>query len=40
MNEKTPNPKALIPILVFLALYLGNGIYFEYINPIEVECHE
>lgn len=35
MNEKTPNPKALIPILVFLVLYLGNGIYFEYINPIE-----
>ncbi len=35
MNEKTPNPKALIPILVFLALYLGNGIYFEYIHPIE-----
>ena len=35
MNEKTPTPKALIPILVFLALYLGNGIYFEYIHPIE-----
>ena len=35
MNEKIPNPKALIPILVFLVLYLGNGIYFEYINPIE-----
>ena len=35
MNEKTPNPKALIPVLVFLVLYLGNGIYFEYINPIE-----
>lgn len=35
MNEKTPNAKALLPILVFLVLYLGNGIYFEYINPIK-----
>ena len=26
---------ALVPILVFLALYLGNGIYYEYINPVE-----
>lgn len=29
------NPKALIPILVFLVLYLGNGIFFEYIKPQE-----
>lgn len=33
--EKRPNARALIPILVFLVLYLGNGIYFEYIRPIE-----
>ncbi len=35
MNEKKPNGMALVPILVFLALYLGNGIYYEYINPVE-----
>lgn len=38
MNEKTPvkaNAAALIPILVFLVLYLGNGIFFEYIMPQE-----
>ena len=35
MNEKKPNAKALIPILVFLALYLGNGIYYAYIDPVE-----
>ena len=27
-----PNAKALFPIAVFLILYLGNGIYFEYIS--------
>ena len=33
MNEKIKaNKKALIPIAVFLILYLGNGIYFEYIS--------
>ena len=37
MEEKkvTPNPKALFPIGLFLVLYLGNGIYFEYISPRE-----
>ena len=35
MNEKKPNAKALLPILVFLILYLGSGIYYEYINPQE-----
>ncbi len=30
-----PNPKALLPIAVFLVLYLGNGIFFEYISPSE-----
>ncbi|MBE5845233.1 MAG: Na+/H+ antiporter NhaC family protein [Butyrivibrio sp.] len=29
------NPKALLPIALFLILYLGNGIYFQYIAPIE-----
>ena len=35
MYEHKPNWKALLPILVFLLLYLGSGIYFEYINPVE-----
>lgn len=34
MKEKA-NLAALIPILVFLILYLGSGIYFEYIRPEE-----
>lgn len=33
MDKPKPNVKALLPIIVFLLLYLGNGIYFEYINP-------
>ncbi|MCR5775396.1 MAG: Na+/H+ antiporter NhaC family protein [Lachnospiraceae bacterium] len=32
-NKPAPNPGALFPIALFLILYLGNGIYFEYINP-------
>ena len=32
-----PNAKALLPIVVFLVIYLGSGIYFEYIAPIEGE---
>lgn len=37
MNETGPKPnaKALLPILVFLVLYLGIGIFFEYIHPIK-----
>lgn len=35
MEKTTANGKALIPILVFLALYLGNGVYFEYIRPVD-----
>lgn len=35
MHEKTPNGRALLPILVFLTLYLGTGVYFEYIRPME-----
>lgn len=34
-NNKKANVSALLPIVVFLVLYLGNGIYFEYINPLE-----
>ena len=37
-NNTSPvksNPKALLPILIFLVLYLGNGIFFEYIKPQE-----
>ena len=30
-----PNGSALLPILVFLFIYLGGGIYFEYISPVE-----
>ncbi|MBQ1545234.1 MAG: Na+/H+ antiporter NhaC family protein [Clostridia bacterium] len=33
--EHKSNPRALLPILVFLLLYLGTGIYFEYIHPTE-----
>ena len=32
-KTKVSNPAALLPILLFLILYLGNGIYFEYIKP-------
>ena len=35
MNDKQPNGKALLPILVFLVLYLGSGVWFEYIRPVE-----
>lgn len=35
MGNKKSHVGALLPILVFLILYLGSGIYFEYINPIE-----
>ena len=37
-NEETakkPNGLALMPIVVFLVLYLGTGIYFEYLHPLE-----
>ncbi|SHI37387.1 Na+/H+ antiporter NhaC family protein [Pseudobutyrivibrio xylanivorans] len=34
-QHPTPNAKALLPIALFLILYLGNGIYFQYISPIE-----
>ena len=33
MNKKCLGGFALIPIAVFLVLYLGSGIYYEYIAP-------
>ncbi len=35
MNNRKPNAAALLPILIFLVVYLGSGIYFEYIDPVE-----
>ena len=35
MGNQKPNARALLPILVFLLLYLGSGIYYEYIAPKE-----
>ena len=32
--RKKSNPMALLPILVFLVLYLGLGIIFEYVLKI------
>jgi Na+/H+ antiporter NhaC len=34
-GKPAPNGKALLPILIFLVIYLGNGIFFEYINHEE-----
>ncbi|MBR4500708.1 MAG: Na+/H+ antiporter NhaC family protein [Clostridia bacterium] len=36
-NGRGPRPNAatLFPMAVFLAIYLGNGIWFEYIRPVE-----
>ena len=34
-NAKKANGLALMPIVVFLILYLGSGIYFEYVHPIK-----
>lgn len=34
-GKPAPNGKALLPILLFLVIYLGNGIFFEYINHEE-----
>lgn len=34
-NKKEPNGSALLPIIIFLVVYLGSGIYYEYINPPE-----
>lgn len=34
-GRKEPKGIALLPIIVFLVVYLGSGIYYEYINPVE-----
>ena len=34
MNQKNNNPIALLPIGVFLIMYLGLGILFEYVMKI------
>ena len=34
-GKPAPNGKALLPILIFLVIYLGNGVFFEYINHEE-----
>ena len=33
--KKKANGWALLPIVIFLVLYLGTGVYYEYIHPIE-----
>ena len=39
MNQKEkkirPNPAALLPIALFLLIYLGNGIFFQYLSNDE-----
>ncbi len=35
VTTPAPNGWALMPIVIFLVLYLGNGIFFECIRPIE-----
>ena len=35
MKKKKANGVALLPIMVFLVLYLGTGIWFEYVKPVE-----
>ena len=35
IGKPAPNAKALFPILVFLVLYLGLGIYYTYIHPLK-----
>ena len=34
--EKKSNPIALLPIGIFIVLYLGLGILFEYVLKIEM----
>lgn len=34
-EEYEPHVRALLPILVFLVLYLGFGIYFTYVHPLD-----
>ncbi len=34
-TKKKSNGIALLPMIIFLTVYLGSGIYYEYIAPIE-----
>ena len=36
MENEKKNPAGLLPMLVFLVLYLGLGIIFEYVMKIEM----
>ena len=33
--KKEANNFALLPIVVFLVLYIGCGVYYEYLRPVE-----
>ena len=39
-EKKISNPAALLPILVFLVLYLGMGLIFEYVLKIEMGFYQ
>ena len=39
-EKKRSNPIALLPILVFLVLYLGMGLIFEYVLKIEMGFYQ
>ena len=39
-ERKKSNPAALLPILVFLVLYLGMGLIFEYVLKIEMGFYQ
>ena len=40
MVERRSNPIALLPIGVFLILYLGMGLVFEYVLGIEMGFYQ
>lgn len=40
LSQKKANPAALLPIIVFLVLYLGCGILFEYVLKIEMGFYQ
>ena len=34
MENQKPNARALLPILIFMILYIGIGIFYQYISPV------
>ena len=34
-DRKQARGIALLPMVVFLVIYLGSGVYYEYINPVK-----